>query len=322
MKNLTSIQLGLLFVLTLTTDAWSLPHCPDDPFKIWDMCKGIHEDGMGNKYIGEFKQGKYHGRGKLLKSDGTVREGKWANGRFNNDSNQNKARTQGSTAKIDPNSLYRVGSGTGFAVSNTGYIVTNAHVITGCDDVDIPFEGKDLSLSVVFTDARNDLALLKGKFNPDQVYKLSRDGPKLMEDVFVAGYPFGDKYSGAIKVTKGVVSSLTGYNNNLSNFQFDAAINAGNSGGPIFNFKGNVVGVTVSGLSDIKVLKQTGDLPQNANFGIQSNIVISLLNSNGIYFKPQNKKELSRSHLRRIANGATYFVRCFKTGARILKEKK
>jgi len=244
MKSFTFIQLTLLFIVTVTTDAWSLPPCPDDPFKIWNMCKGTHEDGMGNKYIGEFKGGKYHGRGELLKSDGTIYQGKWANGRPSEKLQQNK-KSQ-SQPKLDPKSLYHVGSGTGFAVTKTGYIVTNVHVIKGCDDVDITFHGKDLSLAIIFTDAGNDLALLKGNFNPDQIFALSRDGPKLMEDIFVAGFPFGDKYSRAIKVTKGIVSSLTGYKNNLSNFQFDAAINSGNSGGPIFNLKGAVIGVTVS----------------------------------------------------------------------------
>lgn len=314
------ITWALFLILATATEVWGLPRCPDDVFKIWDKCVGVHEDALGNKYIEEFKQGKYHGKGKLLKPNGAVQKGKWTNGNFNSDSRQNEAQQRQATPKLDPKSLYRVGSGTGFAVSKAGYIVTNVHVIKDCDDVDIPFRGKDLSLSVIFTDARNDLALLKGDFNPTQIFKLSRTGPKLMEDVFVAGFPFGDKYSGAIKVTKGVISSLTGYKNNLSNFQFDAAINAGNSGGPIFNLKGNVLGVTVSGLNDIEVLKQTGDLPQNSNFGIKSNVVVSLLNSNNIFFKPQNQTILSRSKLTKIANGATYFVRCFKTGARIKKE--
>ena len=318
MKSLIFIQLTLVFIVTSTTVAWSLPQCPDDPFKIWNMCKGTHKDGMGNKYIGEFKDGKFHGRGKLLKSDGTIYRGKWINGRPSGKLQQNKK----SQPKLDPKSLYHVGSGTGFAVTKTGYIVTNVHVIKGCDDVDIKFHGKDLSLAIIFTDTRNDLALLKGVFNPDQTFALSRDGPKLMEDIFVAGFPFGDKYSGAIKVTKGVVSSLTGYRNNLSNFQFDAAINSGNSGGPIFNLKGAVVGVTVSGLDDIKVLKQTGDLPQNTNFAIKSNVVISLLASNGIRYRSQNKNRLPRSKLTEIVNGATYFIRCLKTGSRIEKEEK
>ena len=313
---------ALFLIFVTITEAWGLPRCPDDPFKVWDKCAGTYEDGLGNKYIGEFKQGKYHGRGKLLKIDGTIKSGSWTNGKFNNNTKQNRNRPLQSKPKLDPKSLYRVGSGTGFAVSKSGYIVTNVHVIRDCDEVDIAYQGKDLSLATIFTDANNDLALLKGDFTPEQVFKLSRTGPKLMEDIYVAGFPFGDEYSGAIKVTKGVISSLTGYKNNLSNFQFDAAINAGSSGGPIFDLKGNVLGVTVSGLSSIKVLKQTGDLPQNSNYGIKSSLVTSLLESNGVNFKTQNQKNLSRPILRKMANGATYFIRCFKTGARIDREKK
>ena len=63
----------------------------------------------------------------------------------------------------------------------------------------------------------------------------------------MAGYPFGRKISGSVKVTKGIVSSLTGAGNNFSNIQIDAAINPGNSGGPIIDAEsGNVIGVTVA----------------------------------------------------------------------------
>ena len=142
-----------------------------------------------------------------------------------------------------------------------------------------------------------------------------------MEEVFVAGYPFGDDYSTAIKVTKGVVSALVGFKNNLSNFQFDAAINIGNSGGPIFDAGGNVVGVTVAGLNQLSVLKETGDIPQNANFGIKSSVVLNLLESNSISLNQPHKGSISQDNLRKTVNGATYYLQCYKTGKRIKKEK-
>ena len=68
----------------------------------------------------------------------------------------------------------------------------------------------------------------------------------MLEDVIVAGYPLGKKVSSAIKTHKGVVTSLAGAGDNYSNFQTDATINQGNSGGPIMNQKGNIVGIAVA----------------------------------------------------------------------------
>jgi S1-C subfamily serine protease len=75
------------------------------------------------------------------------------------------------------------------------------------------------------------------------VFTLSKEKPELLQDIYVAGYPFGQKISTSVKVTKGIISSLTGIGNNFSNIQIDAALQPGNSGGPILNDKGNVVGV-------------------------------------------------------------------------------
>ena len=66
--------------------------------------------------------------------------------------------------------------------------------------------------------------VLKGNFKPRGIYPLSRKSPKLLMDVYVAGYPFGRNFSTGVKVTKGIISSLTGMRNNYSNIQIDAAL--------------------------------------------------------------------------------------------------
>ena len=323
MKRLLPVLMGFVFLLLSSTEGWSLPPCPKDAFKVWTNCVGTHSDLFGNKYVGEFKDGKFHGKGTLTHSDGSAQKGAWENGRLKN----GKTSLSGSgsptaTEKTyDENSLYRSGSGTGFAVSESGHIVTNFHVVENCDEVDFLHQGKEIVLNPVFVDSNNDLALLKGDFKPDRIFRLSRKDPKLMQEIFVAGYPFGDEYSTAIKVTKGVVSSLVGYADNVSNFQFDAAINIGNSGGPIFSVGGNVVGVTVSGLDEALVQKETGDTPQNANFGIKTSVVLNLMESNSITLVQPNKGTISRDDLRKTVNGATYYLQCYKTGERIKKEE-
>ena len=109
-------------------------------------------------------------------------------------------------------------SGSGFAVSSDGHVITNNHVIDGCQRVQIHHKGKSIPATIVTFDPNNDLALLQGDFRPSTVFTLSKEKPELLQDIYVAGYPFGQKISTSVKVTKGIISSLTGIGNNFSNF--------------------------------------------------------------------------------------------------------
>ena len=79
-----------------------------------------------------------------------------------------------------------------------------------------------------------------------------------MQEIYVAGYPFGGQVSSSIQVTKGIVSSLAGIANNISNIQIDAALQPGNSGGPILDEQGNVIGVAVAKLDLEGVVENWG----------------------------------------------------------------
>ena len=114
----------------------------------------------------------------------------------------------------------------------------------------------------------NDIALLKGEFQPPKFFQISRQNPQLLQEIFVAGYPFGRNVSNTVKVTKGIVSSLSGMRNNPNQIQIDAALQPGNSGGPIIDMKGQVVGIAVAKLSIKKPLEDYGVIPENTNFGV------------------------------------------------------
>ena len=144
------------------------------------------------------------------------------------------------------NTLVPASSGTGFYVSNNGHIITNDHVIVGCRNVTITKDGKYVEVDVIAYDEKNDLAILKADIKPKKFYRISKKDPQLMDDVVVAGFPLGTKISTGIKTTKGSVTSLSGVGNNFSEFQTDAALNKGNSGGPIIDKGGNVIGVAVA----------------------------------------------------------------------------
>ena len=277
--------------------------------------QGTYTYADGSKYVGEFRDDKANGQGTFTLPDGTVKEGIWENDEFQY---ANKADPT-VVVETEPrgNEVLEAASGSGFAVSDDGYIITNNHVIEGCQDVAIHYDSKVLPVTVVTYDLQNDLALLKGDFTPKTIFALSGDQPQLLQDIYVAGYPFGNEVSSSIKVTKGIISSLTGIGNNFSNIQIDAALQVGNSGGPILNEMGNVVGVAVSKLDSKYMYENFGSIPENTNFGIKANVVKSVLDSNGVSSQPPNSSEITKSELGTMITGGTYYVSCLMTLAQI-----
>ena len=305
---------------------------------------GTYTFVSGDKYEGKFKNNKYHGQGTYNYSDGRIEKGEYKNDKlngyavmFNADGTVDKkgiwkddefqyAENKNSnelkpSANIDNEKVLNAASGTGFAVSSKGHVVTNHHVIDGCQSIKIHFKGKVIPTTIINFDPGNDVALLKGDFTPSHILPFSNEKTELLQDVFVAGYPFGNKISTSIKVTKGIISSLTGIGNNFSNFQIDAALQPGNSGGPILNNKGNVIGVAVAKLDRKYIEKNFGVLPENTNFGIKTSVVKTMLNSSDISLPNPNKNEISKSELGKNISNATYYLSCWMTMAQIEKAK-
>ena len=217
----------------------------------------------------------------------------------------------------DDDEIIVASSGSGFAVSSDGYVITNNHVIDQCQQVNIHYQGNEIPATVVTYDKQNDLALLKADFNPETVFSLASNSPGLLQDIYVAGYPFGLGISSQIKVTRGIISSLTGINNNFSEVQIDAAIQGGNSGGPIVDEMGNVVGVAVAKLSAKYMLENYGSIPENTNFGVKINLVKNILESNNIKILSENKTTISKSELAKRVSTGTYYISCGMTMALI-----
>jgi serine protease Do len=179
----------------------------------------------------------------------------------------------------------------------------------------------DIRMSVVASDVQNDLALLKGNFTPSSVFSLSTQHPELLQDIYVAGYPFGNKFSSSVKVTKGIISSLTGLGDSFSHIQIDAALQSGNSGGPILDDMGNVVGVVASKLDAKYMFDQLGIIPENTNFGIKSTVVRDVLNSSSVETPAASNSPINKSQLGKMITGGTYYISCWMTVAQINKVK-
>ncbi len=221
-----------------------------------------------------------------------------------------KQKPKKQTPDPDDNKIVAASSGTGFYVSNTGHIISNHHVVEGCNSVKLTFKGKEVSADVLAVDKMNDLAILKADITPSKVYSVATDDASLLEDIIIAGYPLGKKVSAAIKTSKGSITALAGYGDNYSEFQTDAALNQGNSGGPIINQKGNVVGVAVANYG-----KNAG--VESFNFGIKSSTLKTFANANGLKFLPPNNRDLSNKDLGQLITEATIYLECHMTVAKI-----
>jgi S1-C subfamily serine protease len=202
--------------------------------------------------------------------------------------------------KYNDNDIIPANSGTGFFINRDGILLSNYHVIQGCASVSLYHNGVKYPSNIIASDRTNDIAIISSTKKSNQYFRVDKEGPSLLEEIFVAGYPLGLKVSNALKVSSGRVSSLAGFGDNYANFQLDAAINPGNSGGPIINKKGNVVGIAVAYLPDT----------QGFNFGIKSSTVNSFVNSNKINFSSPNTSEMSTKELSKLMNEATVFIEC------------
>jgi uncharacterized protein len=170
-------------------------------------------------------------------------------------------------------------TGTGFFVSEDGYLLTAFHVVADAARIAIRTKAGTVAAMLVKTDKANDVALLKvaGTFSALPV--VSSRGAKLGESVFTIGFPNIQLQGFAPKLTKGEISSLSGMQDDPREFQISVPVQPGNSGGPLVNQYGNVVGVVEAQLADIITLKSTGSLPQNVNYAMKSSALSLLLES-------------------------------------------
>jgi serine protease Do len=171
-------------------------------------------------------------------------------------------------------------TGSGFFVSNEGDILTNSHVVAGCGEALILDQG---AARVVARDSRNDLALLRLKaVSPERKplpIKFRTGAVQLGESTFVLGYPLAGRLDNGLNFTNGMVSAVSGIDNDTSNFQMTAPIQPGNSGGPIVDKSGALIGVVVATL---RQAENSRTVPQNVNFGIKADTAATFLRTNGV----------------------------------------
>ncbi|OKO70366.1 trypsin-like peptidase domain-containing protein [Bradyrhizobium sp. AS23.2] len=212
----------------------------------------------------------------------------------------------------------RTKSGTGCVVSANGHIVTNNHVIDGCvGEIKGNLTGEAaMVLRVVSSDANNDLALLQAPATTTfKDFARIRDRSIRSGDSIIAiGFPFHGLLTSDFTVTTGIVSSLSGLRNDSRFLQISAAVQPGNSGGPLFDTTGQIVGVVTGKLDGLRIAAATGNIPENINFAIKTGALRDFLDNSVVpYQTAEPKGELKTTDIAGNARPYTMLISCNST---------
>ena len=203
-------------------------------------------------------------------------------------------------------------AGTGLVVSRDGHILTSCRAIEGCLKVACDLGGKLAPLTVVRTDSRNDLALLKLSV-PGPAPLRFREG-KLIgtgDGVVVVGYPLQETPAHQPQVEKGTVSAIVGPGKDPGILQVKVMLHPKNNGGPLLDAAGNVIGMVTGKLDPVRATELGGDLPRNLTFATNSAVVRAFLEANGVaYESARSTSKLETSATGDHVKKATVLVVC------------
>lgn len=213
-------------------------------------------------------------------------------------------------------------SGSGFIVGANGEVLTNAHVVNGCSAVRARLPGDaDQSATVIALDRKNDLALLKLARHP-AARATFRTGSAIRpgDSVVALGYPLAGILASQPNVSVGAISALAGIGDDIRYLQMSAPIQPGNSGGPLLDSSGNVVGIVSLGLDSVALLRDTGQVPENVNFAIKDDIAKRFLDKNNVgYDTTPVGRTLSAADVSEHAMAFTVFVECTRAHHKLLR---
>lgn len=163
-------------------------------------------------------------------------------------------------------------AGTCFVVSQTGLIATAFHVVAGSGVVEVLLhDGRRVDATIEAKNSLLDIALLKVAERTPEYLSLAPTGSvRLGDNVFTVGFPVADVLGTSPKYTEGSISSLSGLVDEAGFFQISVPVQPGNSGGPLVDSRGDVVGVVVSTAAVERFYERTGALPQNVSWAVKS----------------------------------------------------
>lgn len=177
----------------------------------------------------------------------------------------------------DTNARQNKSAGSGYFITENGHIGTNYHVVEGCSRIRIADHGP---ARLVKSDPTNDLAIIHVETSEPHTVARFRSAPvRRGEEIYVLGFPFSDLLGNNLTISEGIVSSLAGIGGDVTNFHLSAPVQPGNSGGPVLDASGDLVGTVVAKLDAMKTLEVAGTLPENVNFAVHGNMMAILMRS-------------------------------------------
>jgi S1-C subfamily serine protease len=221
--------------------------------------------------------------------------------------------TAGAAGGNRPATSGKTSSGTGFFITRQGHILTNAHVVDGCRDITVQQPGgPTVSANAVTTDKQNDLALLQTAAPAPAVATLRGSRPiRPGESVIAFGFPLSGMMSSGGVLTTGTVNALSGTGDDTRYLQISAPIQPGNSGGPLLDTTGAIVGVTTKSISTNRAARLYGATPQNVNFAIKPEVIRTFLATTGFSAESSGSgPELSPADVGERARAFTVHIVC------------
>ncbi|HEX5094187.1 MAG TPA: serine protease, partial [Burkholderiales bacterium] len=203
--------------------------------------------------------------------------------------------------------------GAGVVVTADGLVLTNHHVAQDCDALSVRDDAERSSKArVVGVDVANDLALLQAERKFAKAASFRRGAPlQAGESVTVVGFPLAALLGFEPSVTFGYVTAVGGLRGDASRFQISAPIHKGNSGGPILDQSGQVIGVVTAKLNALAVQKRMGDLPQNISFGVKGDVALAFLESHAARVRSAaDGPKLENTEVAAIGREVTVLVAC------------
>ena len=200
--------------------------------------------------------------------------------------------------------------GSGFFVAASGLVLTNAHVVDRCRQIDVRTADQASAARLLGRDTADDLALLATGLHPDAVAAL-RLSARQGDAIAVYGFPLPGLLAPVGNVTFGNITALAGVGGSSGEMQISAPVQPGNSGGPVLDSSGDVVGVVVAKLDALRVAVATRDIPQNVNFAIKATVATDFLQAQGVTFtRGKARAPLSSAALAAAARPFTVQVEC------------
>src|SRR5215470_15713376 len=220
-------------------------------------------------------------------------------------------------APVHAQSTTTLRSGTGFAVSRATHIVTNAHVVNACKSLRVLSGAQQSSARVLAMDTDADLAVLQSSISMSKTLAMrSQPALRLGESVIAFGFPLPGALSQGGNLTTGNVSALAGLGDDPRYLQVTAPVQPGNSGGPLLDGGGNLIGVVTSGLDALAMAKTIGDVPQNVNFAVKAEVLEKFLQAHKIpYDVAVTDAQLAVADVADVAKQASVRIECTPSGA-------